>query len=59
MDLNQKLDASGEIESTHQYMKIANSVFNERKHKSKVKIIQLKKQSSVFINYKITTKNLN
>ena len=43
-DLNQKLDASGEVESTHQYMKIANSVFRERKHKSRVKIMQLRKK---------------
>lgn len=43
-DLNQKLDASGEVESTQQYMKITNSVFRERKHKSRVKIIQLRKK---------------
>lgn len=41
-DLNQKLNASGEIESTKQYMKIANSVFRERKHKSRRKIMQLR-----------------
>ena len=43
-DLNQKLDVNGEIESAHQYMKIANSVFSKGKHKSRVKIIQLRKK---------------
>ena len=43
-DLNQKLDATGEIESAHQYIKIANSIFSEGKHKSRVKIIQLRKK---------------
>lgn len=43
-DLNQKLDVNGEIESAHQYMKMANSVFSEGKHKSRVKIIQLRKK---------------
>lgn len=43
-DLNQKLDTIDEIESTEQYMKIANSVFDERKHKSRAKIMQLRKK---------------
>ena len=43
-DLNQKLDVNGEIESAHQYMKMANSVFSKGKHKSRVKIIQLRKK---------------
>jgi len=43
-DLNQKLDASSEVESAQQYMKIANSVFGERRHKSRTKIMQLRKK---------------
>ena len=43
-DLNQKLDASSEAESAQQYMKIANSVFGERRHKSRTKIMQLRKK---------------
>ena len=43
-DLSQKLDVSGEVESAHQYMKIANSVFGEKRHKSRTKIMQLRKK---------------
>lgn len=55
-DLNQKLDVNGEIESAHQYMKMANSVFSKGKHKSRVKIIQLRKK--IIRDFKATiTKN--
>ena len=42
-DLKQKLATTGENLSSKQYMKIANGVFNEEKHKSIAKIIRLKK----------------
>ena len=41
-DLNKKLNTSDNVESAKQYMKVANNVFGKRKHKSRVKIIQLK-----------------
>ncbi|MCI5702092.1 MAG: hypothetical protein MR266_04935 [Erysipelotrichaceae bacterium] len=42
-DLKQKLATTDENLSSKQYMKIANGVFNEEKHKSIAKIIRLKK----------------
>ena len=43
-ELNEKLENSGEVESTEQYMKISNSVFGKNRHKSRQKIIQLKRK---------------
>mgnify|MGYP003304073967 CR=1 FL=1 len=43
-ELNAKLENSGEVESTEQYMKISNSVFGKNRHKSRQKIIQLKRK---------------
>jgi len=43
-DFNKKLNANGEVESAQQYMKIANSVFREKKHKSRAKMMKLTKK---------------
>lgn len=43
-NLHQKLENRDEIETAKDYMKIANSVFGERRHKSREKIIKLKKK---------------
>ena len=41
--VHQKLEGVNEIASAEDYMKILNSVFNEEKHKSRKKIINLKR----------------
>lgn len=41
--VHQKLESVNEIASAEDYMKILNSVFNEEKHKSRKKIINLKR----------------
>ena len=43
-ELNEKLENSGEVECTEQYIKISNSVFGKNRHKSRQKIIQLKRK---------------
>ena len=41
--VHQKLESVNEIASAEDYMKILNSVFNEEKHKSRKKIINLRR----------------
>lgn len=41
--LHQKLENTNEIQTAEDYMKILNSVFNEKKHTSRKKIIKLKR----------------
>lgn len=43
-ELKEKSEKIGEIESAKQYMEIYNSVFNKNRHKSRRKIIQLKRK---------------
>ena len=44
IELNEKLENIEEIESSQQYMKISNSVFGKNRHKSRQKILQLKRK---------------
>lgn len=44
-ELNKKLENGSEVDSAEQYMKIANSVFGKNRHKSRQKIMQLRKNS--------------
>lgn len=44
-DLNKKIENSGELENAEQYMKTSNSVFGKNRHKSRQKIIQMRKNS--------------
>ena len=41
--LHQKLEKNGEIETGEDYMKIANSVFGEERHKARQRVLKLKK----------------
>ena len=42
--LHKKLKKTNEVQTVEEYMKILNSVLNERKHASRKKILQLKIQ---------------
>lgn len=42
--LNKKIEAIGEIETAQQYIKIANSIFGERRHNSRKRVIKLIKK---------------
>lgn len=42
--LNKKIEATGEIETAQQYMKIANSIFGERRHNARKRVIKLIKK---------------
>lgn len=43
-DFNKKLNDNGEVESARQFMAIINSVFHEKKHKSRAKMLKLLKK---------------